>query len=404
MTIPVIDRQQFPAVVRDGDGWRERYDALREAHPYFRVEGDPAVWFTRYDACREILVNGELFWEGGWGQAARQDRAGGWELDPAWDETSAEEGVRRHIALRQALMPKFGPAEATAWEGRMRAVSNELIDRFEAKGEADFVSAFSKAYFPYIGAELLGAPREDWDMLTHWEHEVFKAPSDTTSPMLDLGNETMQNIVGYVAKLMDEKRKRPDDRFISYVVQAEADGLISPTEARWAGTIAVLGSGHTVTAHLGYVFNHLATRPELQAKVCAQPDSVNAMCEELLRYYSMFGHTRTVTADAEFHGCQLKKGDTVFICYTIPNRDPRVPGFDHLDLDRPVNRHLAFNQGWRQCIGMHFARRARNIAVQEWHRRIPRYALKPGARLVEQVYAGMGFHELPLLWGSKLPA
>jgi cytochrome P450 len=400
MTIPVIDRQQFPAVVRDGDGWRERYDALREAHPYFRVEGDPAVWFTRYDACREILVNGELFWEGGWGQAARQDRAGGWELDPAWDETSAEEGVRRHIALRQALMPKFGPAEATAWEGRMRAVSNELIDRFEAKGEADFVSAFSKAYFPYIGAELLGAPREDWDMLVEWEHEVFKVPAHAASPLLNMNNQAMENIIAYVSDLIEAKRRVPDDRFVSHVLRAQAEGVLTEKEVRWASTIFVLGSGHTVTAHLGYLFRHFADHPDLQTKIAREPESVNVMCEELLRVYSLFGHPRTVTADTEFHGCSLRKGDKVFVFYGIANRDPRAAGFDHVELDRKVNRHLAFNQGWRQCLGMHFARRARNIAVQEWHRRIPSYRLKPGARLVEQVYAGVGYHDLPLVWGG----
>jgi cytochrome P450 len=88
----------------------------------------------------------------------------------------------------------------------------------------------------------------------------------------------------------------------------------------------------------------------------------------------------------------------VFVNFSMPNRDPRGPDFGAVNFERMVNKHLAFNQGWRQCIGLFFARKARNIAVTEWHKRIPIYELNRSEPVVEQVYAGVGFHELPLKW------
>jgi cytochrome P450 len=398
--IPVISPDEIPMMVSGGDNWRERYDALRERYPFFRVGDDPTIWFTRYDACREIMANAELFWKG------PLNHAGGasdlWDGGPVWDQESAEREARRHIAVRQALMPKYGPLEVARWEGRIREVCTGLIERFQHKGEADFVVDFARYFFPYIGCEMVGLPEEDWDQMVEWQHEVFKVPAEPLDPAAGVDqyrySDAMAGIIGYLDKMTEQRRGKPDDTFIGHVLKAEAEGVLTEKEGRWAIRILTLGSGHTVTSHLGYVFKELAERPDLQARVQSHPEQINAMCEEILRLNALFGHTRTATEDMEFHGCKLSKGDTVFVCYTMPNRDPRVAGFDHEDLERKVNRHLSLNQGWRQCMGLHFARKARLIAVEEWHRRIPEYRIKPGARLAEQVYAGVGYHELPFVW------
>jgi len=157
-------------------------------------------------------------------------------------------------------------------------------------------------------------------------------------------------------------------------------------------------SGHTVASSLGYVFRHLADHPEHQQLITSDPSVIPTLCEELLRLYALFGHTRTVTRDVEFHGVQLSRGDKVFVMYTMPNRDPRCPGFDQFDPRRERNPHLAFNFGPRRCIGQHWAKISRDIAVAEWHERIPEYRIKPGAELREQVYAGVGYWSLPLVW------
>jgi cytochrome P450 len=53
--------------------------------------------------------------------------------------------------------------------------------------------------------------------------------------------------------------------------------------------------------------------------------------------------------------------------------DPLVVRFD-----RDRNPHLAFGGGVHRCLGSHLARRELRITLQEWHRRIPDYRIKPG--------------------------
>ena len=45
------------------------------------------------------------------------------------------------------------------------------------------------------------------------------------------------------------------------------------------------------------------------------------------------------------------------------------------------NRHIAFGGGVHRCLGSHLARRELRVTLQEWHRRIPDYELKPGHEL-----------------------
>src|SRR5687767_11205598 len=116
--IPVISPDEIPMMVSGGDNWRERYDALRERYPFFRVGADPTIWFTRYDACREIMANAEMFWKGPLHHPG--DTSPNLEEEPVWDRESAEREARRHIAVRQALMPRYAPMEVVRWEGRIR--------------------------------------------------------------------------------------------------------------------------------------------------------------------------------------------------------------------------------------------------------------------------------------------
>ena len=88
---------------------------------------------------------------------------------------------------------------------------------------------------------------------------------------------------------------------------------------------------------------------------------------------------RRATRNLEIEGCPVKKGDMVYASYGTANIDPDE--FERpfeIDFNREVNRHAAFGLGYHRCLGSHLARREMQIALREWHRRIPNYSLKPG--------------------------
>ena len=49
-----------------------------------------------------------------------------------------------------------------------------------------------------------------------------------------------------------------------------------------------------------------------------------------------------------------------------------------VDFDREANPHFAFGGGIHRCLGSHLARLELRVALREWHRRIPEYAVEPG--------------------------
>jgi cytochrome P450 len=110
---------------------------------------------------------------------------------------------------------------------------------------------------------------------------------------------------------------------------------------------------------------------------------------------------RKATKDVDFHGCPIKKDDMVLLSIQSATRDPQVfEEPEKVKLDRSPNRHIAFGASEHRCLGSHFARAELQIAVEEWHRRIPDYGIAAG----EEVLAHGGqisLVNLPLAWDHK---
>jgi cytochrome P450 len=68
----------------------------------------------------------------------------------------------------------------------------------------------------------------------------------------------------------------------------------------------------------------------------------------------------------------------VLLTFPAANHDPDEfdePG--EFRIDRAQNRHVAFGLGVHRCLGSNLARLEVTVALQEWLRAFPRYALDP---------------------------
>lgn len=151
---------------------------------------------------------------------------------------------------------------------------------------------------------------------------------------------------------------------------------------------------------LGWTFMHLAQHTDDRKRITADPTLSASTVEELLRYYSIVSITRHTTADVEMKGCPIKKGDRVIVPLAPADRDPKAfPDAMDFQLDRAPNRHIAFGAGPHRCVGSHLARLELRVALEEWHRLIPDYAIAPEADLGLRV--GMfvtSLQSVPLEW------
>lgn len=98
-------------------------------------------------------------------------------------------------------------------------------------------------------------------------------------------------------------------------------------------------------------------------------------------------------------GVQLRKGDRVTCVLPACNFDPEAfPDPLSVNFDRPRKTILAFTVGVHSCMGGHLARLEVKIALQEWLRRIPDFAVKPGSAIEYRPGGVIGPHHVPLVW------
>jgi cytochrome P450 len=88
----------------------------------------------------------------------------------------------------------------------------------------------------------------------------------------------------------------------------------------------------------------------------------------------------------------------VMLPLVVSNHDPdRYDNPQEVDLHRKTSNHIAFGSGPHRCLGSHLARLELNVAVEEWHRRIPDYRVADGQEL-EQTGNMYGIKSLRLEW------
>jgi cytochrome P450 len=159
----------------------------------------------------------------------------------------------------------------------------------------------------------------------------------------------------------------------------------------------------TVSASLDCFFEYLAKNPEKRAELVADPSIASNVVEELLRWESPVQMlSRVVAQDTELSGCPVRKGELVFTLIGAANTDEAtVEDPNEVRFNRYANRHIAFGSGVHRCLGSHLARLELRIVLQEWHRRIPDYRIKPG-ETVEHFTAVRSAQSFPMELGVSL--
>jgi cytochrome P450 len=182
------------------------------------------------------------------------------------------------------------------------------------------------------------------------------------------------------AEVLDLVAARNDDLIegdlISQILTSQVNGhqVTVPEAAGICLTLVIAGIDTTQHALANFILL-LADRPDLRARLAADPDAMPTAVEELLRYVGPVQSTaRTVTAPCEVSGVKLDARDSVLLVWAAGNRDPReFESPEQVVLDRTPNRHLAFGAGIHRCLGSHLARLELRVGLEEFLRRYPDY-------------------------------
>jgi cytochrome P450 len=300
-----------------------------------------------------------------------------------------------HAKYRRLMDPEFGPRKMALLEDEMRKFVNETIDTFASRGECDFHEDFASPLPSTFFLALTGLPHEDLPRFLKWRDDTIRPRAATMEDEDRIRKEAGAAIEEYFEAALEEKRRNPDDRLFTRLVQGTVDGRpLTRAELLGACHLLLLGGLDTVTATLDCMIVYLARHPERRDALVADPSCIPHAVEDLLRHQSpVMMVPRLVAQDHEIGGVQVKAGDHATLLIGAANADA-AEFADHHDVryDRDANRHLAFGGGPHRCLGSHLARLELRVAIEEFHRRIPRYELahdeihfSPGIRQADQL-------------------
>jgi cytochrome P450 len=301
-----------------------------------------------------------------------------------------------HTTWRQLLGGLFSPGTIAKLEPRVRGRFQTILDDIADKGECEFIQEVALLYPNVIFMELMGLPVADAAQFQIWETEILHLPPTE----LQRSIAAMGQVTGYFADLIVDRRKHPRDDIISTACSWEIDGKpVTDEDLQSLFLLLFMAGLDTVAMQLSYSFMHLATHDEDRARIIAEPSLIPGAIEEFVRYYSFVTPARKAISDTEVAGCPVKAGEIVWLPLVSANRDPaEFPDADRVIIDRADNRHIGFGAGPHRCLGAHLARQELNIALEEWHKRIPNYRLAPGVEIKEHGAGQIGLNNLSLVW------
>ncbi len=361
-------------------------DELRSRYRWFRNDQAQGYWvLTRFGDIREAFQTPELFSNQ---SIIAVDPNPQFRFLPSFTDPPV------HMKYRAPLARWFSPQSIEKYKPGMRESCRVTIDGFVDDGGVEFCAGFADQIPALTLTEIVHLPKSDAPFFIDCANRIRGRVN------ADGAVRAMNEIKAYFVDVLKERRadrKDPDTDFLTYMLDAEVDGRLFDEE-ELLDTLMTLAFGSLDTTKTAMTWStwHLATHPSDREWVVRDPSIIPSAIEECLRAYPVVSMARKVTRDVEFHGCPMKKGDMVLLTIQAATRDPEVfEDPQSVNLDRSPNRHIAFGASEHRCLGSHLARAELQIAMEEWHRRIPDYRIADGAEIEAH---GSHIDELPLTW------
>jgi cytochrome P450 len=306
-----------------------------------------------------------------------------------------------HTRWRRVLNPHLSPKVCASYEQVVRDDANALIDQFIERGECEFISEFGAllpgwAFFKNV----LGLPIDDLAMLVNGVEE------GTFAVDLDERAKNFADVFEYLEKHLKWRSTQPSRGDLIDTILAGVtydDG----TESPWEHKVSILvdltfGGIATTTFVMASAIHHLAENPDVRQRLIDDPSLIENAIEEYTRFFPpVVALGRTCMKDTIVSGTPIKEGDFVMLTYAAASRDPRhMDEPEKIDITRDGIPHSTFGVGPHRCIGSNLARIELQTTLEEWLKRIPDFAVKPGTSPKYVTGFLRSMRELQLVWPS----
>lgn len=279
----------------------------------------------------------------------------------------------RHTKLRALVSQAFTAKSIANLETRIQRLTAELLARCD-DNQIDFGRQVAEPLPMLVITEMLGIPRNDWELCKRWNHVMVDM--SYTIPGGPGSREATDAFIGatadmhaYLVKLLTDRRTEPRDDLLTRLCQAELEGeKLTDVEILGFFQLLLLAGSETTTNLLNNAVICLLDNPEQFALLRSQPGLLPLALEEVLRYRSPVQWMyRKTASDTEINGTIIPAGKLMLAMIGSANRDPRqFPNADVFDIRRDPNPHIAFGNGVHFCLGAPLARLEARLALTQF--------------------------------------
>lgn len=363
----------------------DAYDEWREQAPLVWSDDIGSWLVTSFEAAKYVLEHSELFSSG-------NSVFGGPQVEHPEFPSMINRDDPGHRKLRLLVSAAFTPKNIDeAWELRIREYVDELLTVVEQRddGRLDIVADLAYPLPVKMIAEIIGVPPELFERFKGWSNQIAqdigRVPEHGYEPEPPPLEEDLQEQEGslfeFFFEQIEDRRANPRDDLVTRLVEAEIDGERLDDGELIAFLVLLLVAGNETTTNLmNHAVRGLAEHPEQQQRLRDNPELLEPMLEEALRWESPIqSFYRRARQDTEVAGVQVKAGDAMLVLYAAANHDPEKfecpADFDigRFDVERGSRDHLAFGFGPHTCLGASLARLEASIALKALLERFPTF-------------------------------
>ena len=346
-----------------------RYHRLRELEPVHH-NGPLGMWFlTRYEDCAAMLRDPRF----GKNYPRQMESMFG----PEWREhpslTSGESSMLNlegaaHARLRRLVVKNFNRRNIEGLRDVIERFVNEALEPFAEAGGGDLLSTLAFPMPVRVIGELLGVPEEDRPQFRGWVLDLTAVFEMEVRPeQLAAADAAQLAIRSYFAGLIEAKRRRPDEKLLSRLIQLEVDGdRLSDDELSTMALLVFAAGFETTTNLIGNSVLGLLRHPDQMKLLREQPALYETLADELLRYDGTAQMVVRHTHDAvELGDVTIPADQTVFAIIGAANHDPaEFSEPDRIDVARGRFRPMSFGGGAHFCLGASLAKAEIEISIR----------------------------------------
>lgn len=347
----------------DGTTAREAYRWMRANEPVFRDRNGQAA-AASHAALLDAERNPELF-----------SSAGGIRPDQPGMPYMIDMDDPAHLLRRKLVNAGFTRKRVMDKLPSIGNLCDTLIDAVCEKGECDFVRDIAAPLPMAVIGDMLGVAPQERDLLLKWSDDlVCGLSSHVDEDTIKLLMDTFAAYTAFTMDVIGKRRAEPTDDLFSILVNSEVEGSRMEDAEIVMETLLILIGGDETTRHtLSGGTEQILRHRDQWNQLTADPEKLPMAIEEMLRWTSPVKNMcRTLTADTEFHGAQLRKDEKIMLMFEAANFDEEVFGDpENFRIDRNPNNHLAFGFGTHFCMGNQLARLELKIMLTKVLQRLP---------------------------------